>query len=69
MYRLLKQFKATGYAVFEIDNFRNLLDIPDSYKMGNIDQQVLKPIMSELPQFLKGLKINKIKGTGKYKKI
>ena len=68
MYRLLKQFRATGYAVFDIDNFRNLLDIPDSYKMGNIDQQILKPIEKELSKFFKHLKITKIKGIGKYKK-
>lgn len=68
MYRLLKQFRTTGYAVFDINNFRYLLDIPDSYKMGNIDQQILKPIKKELPQYFKNLKINKIKGKGKYKR-
>lgn len=68
MYRLLKQFRSTGFVRFEIENFRNLLDIPDSYKMGNIDQQILKPIMRELPEYFEDLECKKIRGKGKDKR-
>lgn len=59
-YRLLKQYRKTGYVVFEIDDFRRLFDIPSKYKMGNIDQKVLKPIKEELGKVFKGFEINKI---------
>lgn len=61
MYRLLKQFKTTGYFKIEIDDFRNRLGIPDTYRMTNISQRVLKPINEELAPIFHNLQINKIK--------
>ena len=68
-YRLLKQFRQSGYYIVKIDEFRRLLDIPESYKMGNIDQKVLEPIKRELPQYFNNLKITKLRGTGKRKRF
>lgn len=65
LYRLLKQYRGTGYRIFTIEEFRELMDIPDSYKMGNIDQQILTPIKKQLPPYFPNLKIKKIKGKGK----
>nr|WP_085559751.1 replication initiation protein [Carnobacterium iners] len=61
MYRLLKQFKSTGFYKVKIEEFRTILDIPESYKMGNIDQRVLKPIKDELAPYFDDLKIIKHK--------
>lgn len=61
MYRLLKQFKTTGYFKIEIDDFRNRLGIPDTYRMTNISQRVLKPINEELSSVFNNLQINKVK--------
>ena len=61
MYRLLKQFKSTGFYTVKTDEFRDLLDIPNSYKMGNIDQQILNPIKKELSQYFEPFQIKKIK--------
>lgn len=61
MYRLLKQFKSTGYYTVKMEEFRDLLDIPASYRMGNIDQQILNPIKKELTQFFDPFEIKKIK--------
>lgn len=61
MYRLLKQFKTTGYFKIEIDDFRNRLGIPDTYRMTNISQRVLKPINEELSSIFNNLQINKVK--------
>lgn len=61
MYRLLKQFKSTGYYTIKVDEFRELLDIPKSYKMGDIDKKVLSPIKKELSQYFEPFKIKKIK--------
>lgn len=64
MYRLLKQFRATGYATFDLETFKEILDIPESYSIGNITQRVLNPIMEELPEYFKNLRYNKVKGKG-----
>ena len=47
-YRRMKQFKNTGFWRCSIDEFRYLMDIPENYKITNIDTRVLKPIMREL---------------------
>lgn len=60
-YRLLKQYRTTGTARFSLDEFRKLLDIPDSYKISDIDKRVLQPIQNELEPIFKGLKITKHK--------
>lgn len=59
MYRLLKQFSSTG--LFKINDFRNILDIPKSYAMSDIDKRVLAPIKNELSEFFEPLEIKKIK--------
>ncbi len=51
MYRLLKQYKSTGYYTVFVKDFRELLDIPVSYRMRDIDTRVFKPIEKELSQF------------------
>lgn len=61
LYRLLKQFRMTGYYKVKVEELREILDIPSSYKMANIDQRVLKPSMEELVKYFKGLRLNKIK--------
>lgn len=61
LYKELMKFKTTGYLILTIDDFRNKLDIPNSYKMINIDKRVLEPIKEELTKILKNFEINKIK--------
>ncbi|MGJ7589136.1 replication initiation protein [Staphylococcus shinii] len=61
MYRLLNQSKIDGYFKIEIGDFRNILGIPDTYRMTNISQRVLKPIKNELSSIFNNLQINKVK--------
>ncbi|WP_131832399.1 replication initiation protein, partial [Mycobacteroides abscessus] len=61
MYRLLKQYRHTGYYKIHIDDFRERLDVPKSYRMTNVNTSVLKPIIKELSPLFENLKINKIK--------
>ena len=61
MFRILKQYKHTGYMKIKIEDFRERLDIPNSYRMSNINQFVLNPIIKELSTIFKNLHINKIK--------
>ena len=63
LFRLLKQFKHTGFLKFKIDDFRDRLDIPKSYKMNDINKRVLKPIIEELGFLFPNLRINKIKAS------
>ncbi|MGW7861294.1 replication initiation protein [Staphylococcus xylosus] len=60
MFRYLKQYKHTGYLKMAIEDFRERLDIPNSYKMNDIDKRVFNPIIKELGTIFKDLNINKI---------
>lgn len=68
-YRLLKQFRQSGYYIVQIDEFRRILDIPESYQMSDIDKRVLNPIEKELPEYFKNLKVTKLRGKGKRKRF
>lgn len=61
MYRLLKQYKSTGKLFLTTDEFRRLLDIPESYAWFRINDKVLKKIEEELPDIFPGLNIEKKK--------
>lgn len=69
MFRLLKQFRTKGCAYFSKDDFYELLDIPKTYKQGNVDQKVLQPIKQELTAIFKGLTIKKKYGKGRGKPV
>lgn len=60
-YRRLKQFKSTGYWRVSIEDFRELLNIPESYRTSNINIRVLKPIKKELSLYFGNLNIVKDK--------
>lgn len=61
MYRLLKQFRQTGYLRLTVDEFRRLLDVPKSYRMTNIEQRVITHLQRELPDYFFDFKIKKIR--------
>ena len=64
IFRFLKQFdnnNKTCYWDVSLDEFKNLLEIPISYKMSNIDNRVLAPALTELSPFFHNLKVTKKK--------
>lgn len=67
MFRLLKQFRTTGYAYFSKEDFFELLDVPKSYRknLGEVDRTILKPIRAELTPLFRGLTIKKKYGKGR----
>ena len=69
LYKELMKFKSTGYMIMSIEEFRNKLDIPIKYRMSEINKFVLKPIEQEIPNILKGFKIDKIKKGKSIEKI
>lgn len=48
LYRLLKQYRTTGKAYFEWEEFKRIMDIPEDYEIHNIDKWILKPALKEL---------------------
>lgn len=48
IFRLLCRFRSTGKAIFKWEEFKKQLEIPDSYRMYDIDRQILKPAIKEL---------------------
>ena len=61
MFRLLKQYRSTGFFRINVEEFRRLLDVPKSYTMKKIGVKVLGPIEKELVSYFKEFKIKKIK--------
>lgn len=61
LFRLLMQYRSSEYLVIGIEDFRQRLDIPESYQMFNIDQRILKPAIKELSAYFSDLKVTKIK--------
>ena len=61
MFRLLKQYRSTGFFRINVNEFKRLLDIPKSYTMKKIGVKVLGPIEKELVSYFNDFKINKIK--------
>lgn len=62
IFKLLKQFDSTGKREFKIEDFRRLLDIPESYRISEINSRVLRDsTITELEKAFKNLKIEKSK--------
>ena len=59
LYRLLKQYRHTGYMEISISDFRFKLDVPKSYQIGQLYQKVINPSIKELSPYFKGLKVEK----------
>lgn len=59
-YRMLKQYKTTGWWEVSKDDFISLLEIPKTYTNTNINQRVLKPIREELSPLFEDFTISTI---------
>ncbi|MDN6721311.1 MAG: replication initiation protein [Staphylococcus equorum] len=62
MFKKLKQWRTIGVKEYSVKEFREMLQIPDSYRAREIDTRVLAPIKRELPEYFKNLRIKRIKG-------
>ena len=63
-FRQLKRFERTGWWQVKLDEFRRLMDVPESYRLSDLRRRVLAPIKEELSRFFKNLNIEEIKGKG-----
>lgn len=48
IYTHLKQFRSTGFWLVKWEEFKEIISIPQSYKISDIDKRVLKPAIKEL---------------------
>ncbi|MGL5428013.1 MAG: replication initiation protein, partial [Cetobacterium sp.] len=71
LYMLLKQFESTGYFVMEINQFRDVLEVPSAYTLGQMNQQIILKSKSELEkkEIYKFSEDTKGKGRRKIEKI
>ncbi|WP_336156543.1 replication initiation protein [Fusobacterium polymorphum] len=80
LYLQLKQFqnikdkfekdgKFYSWRNFEIQNFREIMDIPESYRMKDIDKRVLNSSIEELNQYFEDIYFIKIKKSNKVTNI
>ena len=56
IYKRLREFRDLGKWKVTIEEFRQFLDIPMSYRPSNINQQVIDPSIKELESFFPNLK-------------
>ena len=61
IFKILKQWENKKEKEFSMVEFKELLSIPKSYKLCDIDKNVLAPLRKDLPEFFPNLKIEKIK--------
>lgn len=61
VFKLLKQWETKKERIFTLEEFKNLLGIPMTYTIDNINRRVLNQIMKELSLYFKDLKLEKIK--------
>ena len=69
IYRLLKQFRSTGWYEPGLEQFRFIIDAPESYDVNKISEKILKPALKELSRFFPNLKLQKIKKGREIKKL
>ncbi|ARJ57458.1 replication initiation protein [Campylobacter cuniculorum] len=48
LYRLLKQYRATGKVYFKWEEFCKIMDIPENYRQSEVDKKILNPAIKEL---------------------
>lgn len=60
LFRLLKQYRTVGKRRFTVNEFRTLLDIPESYNTGMVKKRIIDKSIIELSEYLKDLKCKSI---------
>ena len=70
LYRLLKQYRTTGFYRVKVDEFRHLLSVPQSYSNAEMDRKVFsKTTVIDLTNAFPNFKIKQERGTGRGRPI
>lgn len=59
LFRLLKQFRTTGYVKLSKTKFNELLDVPKSYRTSEVNKRILNPAEQQLAPYFKNLVVEK----------
>lgn len=59
LYMKLCQYRANGWWKVKIEEFRYILDIPDSCPDRNINSKIIQPALKEMMQYFKYLEVKK----------
>ncbi len=59
LFMYLKQWRTVGKKTFTLEEFRNALDVPKSYRPGSIDQKILNPTAEYLAPYFMNFRITK----------
>lgn len=65
LFMYLKQWRTVGNRSFTIDEFRQKLNVPKSYRPGSIDQKILNPAAEDLAPYFFNFAITKNYAKGK----
>ncbi|WP_062325844.1 replication initiation protein [Holzapfeliella floricola] len=65
VFRLLKQFRTTGYLYLSKEDFIEALEVPKSYRQTHIDKRIIEPVLKELSPIFRNLKFTKKHGSGR----
>lgn len=57
LYRLLCQYRHTGWLEIEVDEFRSILDVPSKYQNKLLMRDVIKPAIKELQNYIENLTV------------
>lgn len=55
----LKQWRTVGKVSFKVDDFRDKMDVPKSYRPGSIDQKIIEPALEDLAPYFMQLRVEK----------
>lgn len=70
LYRLIKQFRTTGFYRVKTEDLRHLLSVPKSYSNADMDRKVFsKSTVTDLSNAFKNFKIKQERGTGRGRPI
>lgn len=61
LFRLLKQWRTKGKRVFSFEEFKRLMDIPDSYNVGRINSRIINNGIKDLEPYFDNLKVKIVK--------
>lgn len=61
LFRVLKQYNASKWVKLSVEKFRELLCIPETYLIGDINRRVINPAIKELGIYFQDLNIEYIK--------
>ena len=70
LYRLLKQYRTTGFYRVKIDEFRHLLSVPEKYSNADMDKRIFsKTTVTDLSNAFSNFKIKQERGKGRGRPI